>query len=78
MTDTLWILVAAQIAMGGFDTLFHHEGTERLAWRPSQRRELKLHGVRNIAYALLFATLGWAEPGGSSPPRSWPCSPPSC
>jgi len=64
MTQMLWILIAAQIAMGGFDTLFHHEGTERLAWRPGQRRELKLHGVRNLAYALMFAVLGWAEPGG--------------
>ena len=25
LTDTLWILIAAQIAMGGFDTLYHHE-----------------------------------------------------
>ncbi|HYI64010.1 MAG TPA: TIGR01777 family oxidoreductase [Allosphingosinicella sp.] len=65
MTQTLWILVAAQIAMGGFDTLYHHEGTERLAWRPGQRRELRLHGVRNLAYALMFAVLGSAEPGGA-------------
>ena len=65
MTETLWVLIAAQIAMGGFDTLFHHEGTERLAWRPSQHRELRLHGVRNLAYGLIFAILGWAEPGGA-------------
>lgn len=65
MTQTLWILIAAQIAMGGFDTFYHHEGTERLAWRPGQRRELRLHGVRNLAYALMFAVLGWAEPGGA-------------
>ena len=65
MTTTLWMLIAAQVAMGGFDTLFHHEGTERLAWRPGQRRELALHGVRNLLYALLFAMLGFAEPGGA-------------
>src|SRR5262245_45368618 len=64
MTTTLWILIAAQVAMGGFDTFFHHEGTERLAWRPGQRVELRLHGVRNLAYALLFAVFGWVEPGG--------------
>jgi len=64
MTDLLWALIAIQMAMGGFDTLFHHEGTERLAWRPSQRLELRLHGVRNLAYAMLFGTLGWAEPRG--------------
>jgi uncharacterized protein (TIGR01777 family) len=65
MTDLLWALVTAQVAMGAFDTLFHHEGTERLAWRPSQRRELQLHGVRNLLYAAMFATLGWAEPHGA-------------
>ena len=65
MTSTLWILIAAQIAMGGFDTLFHHEGTERLAWRPGAQRELRLHGVRNLVYSVLFALLGWAEPGGA-------------
>jgi len=64
MTSTLWTLVALQIAMGAFDTLFHHEGTERLAWRPSQRRELRLHGVRNLLYAVMFAALGFAEPRG--------------
>jgi len=62
MTSTvLWSLIAIQIAMGAFDTLYHHELTERLAWRPSQRRELLLHGVRNLLYALLFVSLGWFE-----------------
>jgi len=56
--DILWLLIALQIAMGAFDMLFHHELTERLAWRPSQARELRLHGYRNLLYALLFAALG--------------------
>jgi uncharacterized protein len=64
MTDLLWILVFIQVALGGFDTLYHHEWAERLAWRPSQARELRLHGVRNLAYAVLFTTLGWSEPHG--------------
>ena len=33
-------LIAIQIAMAAFDTIYHHELTERLAWRPSQRHEL--------------------------------------
>ena len=41
-------MIGLQIAMGAFDTLYHHELTERLAWRPSQERELRLHGVRNL------------------------------
>lgn len=64
MTGWLWTLVMIQMAMGAFDTLYHHEGTERLAWRASQRIELMLHGVRNLLYALLFLALGWTEPRG--------------
>lgn len=64
MTDILWFFVLLQIAMGAFDTLYHHEGTERLAWRPSQQLELRLHGIRNLAYAVMFITLGWSEPQG--------------
>jgi uncharacterized protein (TIGR01777 family) len=64
MTDLLWILLALQIAMGAFDTLFHHELTERLAWKPSQKSELRLHGVRNLIYAALFLLIGWSEPKG--------------
>lgn len=43
----------------------HHEGTERLAWRASQRSELILHGVRNLFYSLIFLVLGWTEPAGA-------------
>src|SRR5262249_9800978 len=61
MTPLLWILVAIQVAMGAFDTLYHHELTERLAWRASQRHELQLHSIRNFLYALLFLMFGWLE-----------------
>jgi uncharacterized protein len=64
MTPLLWTLIVIQMAMGTFDMLYHHELTERLAWRPSQRRELQLHGVRNFLYALLFAVIGWCEVHG--------------
>src|ERR1700722_13499252 len=60
----LWTLIAVQIAMGAFDTFYHHEMTERLAWRPSQRHELQLHGLRNMLYAALFLVLGWLEVHG--------------
>jgi uncharacterized protein (TIGR01777 family) len=61
---TLWILIAAQIVLGAFDTLYHHELTERLAWRPSQRRELVLHAARNLLYSALFFVLGRLQPRG--------------
>src|SRR5258708_22865465 len=64
MTSLLWVLIAIQIAMGLFDTFYHHELTERLAWRPSQRYELRLHGMRNVLYAWLFLVLGWLEVHG--------------
>src|SRR5262249_45312904 len=66
MTSTLlWTLILSQIAMGAFDTVYHHELTERLAWRPTQRRELALHAVRNLLYAALFLIFGWFEPHGA-------------
>src|SRR3977135_684398 len=64
MSSLLWTLIAIQIARGAFATFYHHELTERLAWRPSQRHELQLHSIRNMLYALLFPTLGWFEVHG--------------
>lgn len=64
MSNTLWAAIFAQMVMGAFDTFYHHEGTERLAWRPTQATELRLHGIRNLAYAVMFAMLGWFEPQG--------------
>jgi uncharacterized protein (TIGR01777 family) len=61
MTTTLWTLIAIQIAMAAFDTIYHHELTERLAWRPSQRYELLLHAARSFVYAALFVVLGALE-----------------
>ncbi|MEM7221898.1 MAG: TIGR01777 family oxidoreductase [Pseudomonadota bacterium] len=62
MSDPLiWSLISLQILIGAFDTLYHHEMTERLAWRPTARRELVLHGVRNLIYAVLFLAFGWSQ-----------------
>jgi hypothetical protein len=63
-SPVLWTLIAVQLALGLFDIVYHHEMTQRLAWRPSQRRELHLHGARNLIYAMLFLVLGWLEPHG--------------
>lgn len=60
----LWSLISIQVFMGAFDTLVHHEGTERLAWRASQKFELRLHGVRNFFYAVIFMCFAWIEPHG--------------
>jgi hypothetical protein len=35
MNDPLFVaLLLVQTALGGFDTLYHHELTQRLAWKP--------------------------------------------
>ena len=66
MIDTLlWSLLVVQVLMGAFDTIYHHEITERLAWRPAQALELTLHGVRNIIYAAIFLLLALSEPAGA-------------
>jgi uncharacterized protein (TIGR01777 family) len=64
ISHILWTLIAIQIALGAFDTIYHHEFTERLPWRVSQRHELQLHAVRNLIYAVLFIAIGWSEPHG--------------
>jgi uncharacterized protein (TIGR01777 family) len=65
MNDTVFVtLLFVQVAMGAFDTVYHHELTQRLAWKPGQATELRLHGVRNMIYALIFLMLGWTQPHG--------------
>ena len=64
MSPLLLTLIALQIVMGGLDTLGHHEATERLAWRHSQRRELRLHALRNLFYGGVLAGLATMQPGG--------------
>jgi uncharacterized protein (TIGR01777 family) len=54
-------LMAFQGVLGAFDTIYHHELTETLAQRASARRELAIHSVRALIYALLFAGLACWE-----------------
>src|SRR5882757_9483566 len=64
MTTLLWTLIAIQVAMAAFDTIYHHELTERLAWRPSQKHELTLHAARSLLYVVLFCVLGFFQVHG--------------
>ena len=62
----LWLFFAQGI-MGAFDTLYYHEWKARLpALGPVAHAELKLHGIRSIIYALLFAYLPWLRPEGAA------------
>jgi uncharacterized protein (TIGR01777 family) len=67
MNDPVFVaLLLLQVAMGGFDTIYHHELTLRLPWKPGEATELRLHGARNLIYALVFLALGWTEPYGTA------------
>jgi len=57
--ETLLYLFLLQAPLGAFDIVYHHEVTERLTWRPSAAKELRLHGLRNGLYVVIFLTLGW-------------------
>jgi uncharacterized protein (TIGR01777 family) len=63
-SDLLWILLCNQVVMGAFDTVYHHELTERLPWRASQGHELALHAIRSVLYATVLMVLGFFEPNG--------------
>lgn len=64
MTTAL-IILAIQTVFGALDNILHHELTERLASRPSARRELALHSAREAIYAVLFLIFAWIEPAGA-------------
>jgi uncharacterized protein (TIGR01777 family) len=64
ISELLWALILIQMVMGLFDTVYHHELTERLPWRASQQHELALHAVRNLLYAAVFVLIGWFETHG--------------
>jgi hypothetical protein len=53
--------MALQGAIGAFDTLYYHEWRARLPALPGARPELRLHAVRALIYAALFALLPRVE-----------------
>jgi uncharacterized protein (TIGR01777 family) len=58
MNVVLWLLLG-QCALGAFDSFWHHEVTERLPQKRAARRELALHAVRELLYAIVFIGLAW-------------------
>ncbi len=63
MKSTLYCLVLLG-ALGAFDTLYYHEWRLRLPSKPTAASELRLHGVRDFAYTIVFATLAWTTWNG--------------
>jgi len=55
---TVLILLIVQGLMGALDTFWHHE-LGGLPGRPSARREIALHALREAIYAVVFLSLPW-------------------
>ncbi|ESQ92013.1 hypothetical protein ABAC460_03695 [Asticcacaulis sp. AC460] len=62
--EALLLMMTIQGCLGAFDTIYHHEFTERLPWKASASRELWIHGIRNFFYGIIFLSLGWIAWGG--------------
>ncbi len=58
MDVILWFLVV-QGLLGAFDMFYHHELKEKLPFRETAAKEMLLHGVRNMFYAVMFFSFGW-------------------
>ncbi|MGV3617398.1 MAG: hypothetical protein ACO1SV_18895 [Fimbriimonas sp.] len=59
MVAAIWILMV-QACLGAFDTLYYHEYKLRLAHGDHTQVELRLHALRDFAYAIIIGTLGFA------------------
>jgi uncharacterized protein (TIGR01777 family) len=59
--ERVLMLMTLQGAMGAFDAIYHHEITERLAWRLGAARELAIHTLRNGFYGVLYLAFAWGE-----------------
>ena len=59
--NAVFIILAVQALLGGFDNLWHHELHAKLPQRASARRELALHAAREGIYGVVFLGLAWTE-----------------
>jgi hypothetical protein len=60
----IWLLFV-QALLGAFDTLYYHEYRLRLPHAHGTRLELRLHAVRDFAYAVIIGTLGFLTWNGA-------------
>lgn len=64
MLDLMINLMIAQILMGAFDTLYHHEIKVALPQTPGAALELSIHAIRALLYSIVFMGLAWYQWGG--------------
>ncbi len=58
MNIVIYILIFQGI-LGGYDVLWHHEWKEQLPTKPTAALEQKIHGLRELFYAVVFLGLAW-------------------
>lgn len=58
MDVVIYVLIFQGI-LGGYDVIWNHEWKEKLPTRPTAALEQKIHGVRELFYAVLFLGLAW-------------------
>ncbi len=51
--------------LGAFDFIYHYEFKERLAWKPSAKKELFIHSLQSFFYGIIFLSLAWLQWHGS-------------
>ena len=64
MTAAIWLLLV-QATLGAFDTLYYHEYRLRLPHGEGTALELRLHAVRDFAYAIIIGSLGFVTWNGA-------------
>lgn len=64
MDIAIWLLLV-QATLGAFDTLYYHEYKLRLPHGDHTQVELRLHAVRDFAYAVIIGTLGFSTWNGA-------------
>lgn len=58
MNIVIYLLIF-QGFLGGYDVLWNHEWKEKLPTKPTAALEQKIHGVRELFYAVVFLGLAW-------------------
>jgi hypothetical protein len=62
--ETISYLLIFQGILGGFDVLWNHEWKEKLPSKLNAALEQKIHGVRELFYAVVFLGLAWLSWNG--------------
>lgn len=57
--DIVICILIFQGVLGGYDVLWHHEWKEKLPTKPTAALEQKIHGLRELFYAVVFLGLAW-------------------